>query len=337
MDNHIFILVAGIFLWIVAYVVHAVRFKPCELSAFELRRRTELGNSEARILSERERLLPRLHTIRRIVEVLVHVVAIALTIVFFGWIFGTLVAAALSLLVGTVTRMSFINDMAQKLYSPREAQLLEVVRGWKWLDWFKENISGAEKNAVTSKEELRYIIESSAAVLSPDELLRLKAGLTLDQRSVQDVMTPVSVVEVADVHDSLGPLVLDDLHKTGHSRFPVIDGDIHHVVGVLYLHEVINLKSAKPSVKEAMDARVHYIHEDHSLEHALHGFLRTHRHLFVVVNEYRETVGVLTLEDVLEALLGKKIVDEFDKYEDLRAVAGSNPKKYNVPKGKTDI
>lgn len=337
MDNDIYILVAGVFLWALVYTVHAIRFKPCELSPFELKRRTEQGDGEAMLLSERERLLPRLQTSRRIIEALLQVLAVAITIIFFGWLLGTLIAAVLSLLVGTVTRMMFFTDMAQKLYSPRENQLLDVVREWKWLDWFRENVSGTEKSAVTSKEELGYVIEGAAAVLSADELRRLRASLALDQRAVQDVMTPVSVLSTADVHDSLGPLVLDDLHKTGHSRFPVIDSDVHHVVGILYLHDVVNLRSTKPSVKDAMDSRVHYIHESQSLERALQGFLRTHRHLFIVVNDYRKTVGVLTLEDVIEALLGKKIVDEFDQYDNLRAVAESNPRKNNLPKGKTDI
>lgn len=337
MDNDIYILITGVLLWALVYTVHAIHFAPCELSAFELKRRAEQGDGEAKLLSERERLLPRLQTSRRIIEALIQVIAVAVTLALFGWLFGTVIAVVLSLLVGTVTRLTFFADNAQKLYSPREQQLLDMVRDWTWLDWFRENISGTEKNAVTSKEELSYVIEGATSVLSSDELKRLRASLTLDQRAVEDVMTPVSVLSTADVHDSLGPLVLDDLHKTGHSRFPVIDGDIHHVVGILYLHDVVNLRSAKPSVREAMDSRVHYIHESQSLERALQGFLRTHRHLFVVVNDYRETVGVLTLEDVIEALLGKKIVDEFDQYDDLRAVAESNPRKNNLPKGKTDI
>ena len=50
-----------------------------------------------------------------------------------------------------------------------------------------------------------------------------------------------------------------------------------------------------------------------------------------MVNQFRETVGLLTLEDVLEALLGRKINDEFDAYDDLRQVAAYNPRKNNLP------
>lgn len=331
------LLLGDVVLWMVIFVVHAIRLQSASLSPFELKRRAESGDGDAQKLGQREDLLPRLQTLRRIIEAICLVLAIALTIVIFGWVFGTIIASILSLLVGTIARLRPMVSLAKRFYDPREQPLLDVVSGWQWLDWLRGVTQEGRDTAATSKAELSYIIERSASVLTRDELLRVQAGLSLDTHAVEDIMTPVSVVEVADVHDSLGPLVLDDLHKTGHSRFPVIDGDVHHIVGILYLHDIINLKSAKPTVREAMDPRVHYIHEHQSLEHALHGFLKTHRHLFVVVNDYRETVGVLTLEDVLETLLGKKIIDEFDKYDDLRAVAESNPRKNNLPKGKTDI
>ena len=86
-----------------------------------------------------------------------------------------------------------------------------------------------------------------------------------------------------------------------------------------------------------MEKRVFYIREDQTLQHALNAFIRTHHHLFVVVNEYRETVGVLSLEDVMEALLGHEIVDEFDAHDDLRKVAERNPRKNNQPTGHTNV
>jgi CBS domain containing-hemolysin-like protein len=57
----------------------------------------------------------------------------------------------------------------------------------------------------------------------------------------------------------------------------------------------------------------------------------------VVVNQYRETVGVITVEDIIEQLIGRKIIDQFDEYDDLRAVAETNPRKNNLPKRGEDI
>lgn len=337
MQLSIWILFCAGLVWLVVFLLHSIRLESSSLSAFELKRRSDEGDGDAQKATEREQALPRLMTLRRLTETILLVVAIVLTVLALGWFVGTLVASALVLGLGRVSRIAFVSSSATRLYGSYESRLMALAATWSWLDWFSDAVGPERDTSAASKEELQHIIERSAGVLSRDVFQRLQASITLDNHTVQDVMTPASVVETADIKDTLGPLVLDGLHKTGHSRFPVANGDIHHIEGILYLHDIINLKSAKKSVREAMDPRVHYIHEEQSLEHALHGFLRTHRHLFVVVNDYRETVGVVTLEDVLEALLGKKIVDEFDQFDDLRVVAASNPRKNNLPKGKTDI
>jgi CBS domain containing-hemolysin-like protein len=78
-----------------------------------------------------------------------------------------------------------------------------------------------------------------------------------------------------------------------------------------------------------MEKKVYYIHQDQTLDAALAAFLKTRHHLFVVVNGYRETAGLLCLEDVIEALLGRQIIDEFDLHDDLRAVAEREAKHNN--------
>lgn len=328
----------AVILWLTTFLLHAIRLQSTTLSRFELKRRASAGDTEAKAVLQREELLPRVQTLRHVVETLVIVSAVALTISMSNIILGIVISALLVLFLETISRNNFVANQSQKLYEPYEDKLIRIVNGWKWLDWFTgwtTNVTNDRQ--IASKAELINLAEHSHGVLSRDELSRLRSSLLLDEREVRDVMTPVSVVETAQVNDTLGPLVLDGLYKTGHSRFPVIDTDIHHVVGMLYLHDLVDLKSAKKTVKSSMDPHVFYIHENQSLQRALHGFLRTRRHLFIVVNEYRETVGVLSLEDVIEELLGKKIVDEFDKFDDLRATAESNPKNYNQPKERTDI
>lgn len=323
--------------WLVVFLLHAIRLTPSPYSRFELKRRAETGDGDAQMVQAREAVLPRIETLRMIKETVAWVGATGLTLVVFGWWVGLVLTVLLSLSRGAFARSHVVSSLATSLYQTQEKRLLELLVGWKWLDVIAEVTQSGEELRATSKAELAYIVDNSASTLTRDELLRLRASLTLEERVVEQVMTPASMIETADLKDSLGPLVLDDLHRTGHSRFPVIDRDLNHVVGILYLHDIINLRAAKKTVREAMDSRVHYIHQDQTLEHALNGFLKTHRHLFIVVNDFRETVGILTLEDVVEALLGKKIIDEFDQYEDLRAVAESNPRKNNLPKGKTDI
>ena len=76
-----------------------------------------------------------------------------------------------------------------------------------------------------------------------------------------------------------------------------------------------------------MSPKVFFVHEELDLSHALNGFIKTKHHLFIVVNNFEEFVGILTIEDVLEQLLGRQIVDEFDAYENLREVALLRAKK----------
>lgn len=337
MQVSIWLLFVVVILWSMVLIVHAIRFAAGPLSPYELKRRTDAGDNEAALVNERERLLPRLQAFQQLVEAILAVVVISLTITALGWVLGVLLATLLFVARERLSRMTLVRRGADYLRSTYEQLLQEAVVSWRWLDYLQGVTDAKHDVTATSRDELYHIIEMSADVLAEAERHRLAASRHFDVKTVRDVMTPVSVVDTVQVQDSLGPLVLDELHKTGHSRFPVIDGDVHHVVGILYLHDIINLKSAKATVKESMDARVHYIHENQSLEHALSGFLKSHFHMFVVVNEYRETVGVLTLEDVIESLLGRKIIDEFDRYDDLRAVAESNPRKNNLPKGKTDV
>jgi CBS domain containing-hemolysin-like protein len=143
---------------------------------------------------------------------------------------------------------------------------------------------------------------------------------------VRDRLVPRRIVKVVSAEDTIGPILLDELHKSGHSRFPVFDGKKDNLVGILLLRELVGVKHGG-AVKSHMRKGVGYIHEDEPAQHALQAFIKSHNHLLIVVNSFEEYVGILTLEDVLEALVGQPIVDEFDHYEDLRAVAARMAQK----------
>ena len=70
-----------------------------------------------------------------------------------------------------------------------------------------------------------------------------------------------------------------------------------------------------------MSTDLYYVHEEEPLGHALQAIIKTKHHMFVVVNNFEEYVGILTIEDIVEQVLGKQIVDEFDKYDSIQAVA----------------
>ncbi len=158
------------------------------------------------------------------------------------------------------------------------------------------------------------------------ELGIVKSALVFSDKLIREVMTPKRVVRTVNQTDSTGPLLMDELHKSGFSRFPVIGDKPDEIVGTLFMRDLVNVKQGG-TVKDHMKKAVYYVNEEKPLQHALQAFLRTKHHLFIVVNSFEEVVGVITIEDVLEQVLGKQIVDEFDRYEDLRAVAALEAKK----------
>lgn len=332
------LIIAGI-LWLLLGVVQAMRFRVVsDVSEYELQRRVEHADEHATQVVTLNQQVPLLESLRYVVVTIVGVLMVTVLVVGLGVVNGVLLGVVGLVLGPIAQRLDFVCKFADKFADMVQPYALKVV-GWvrPALSWLRERKLNEHQTRVYSHEELLDIVVHSPGVLSNDQITRLRASLAFDNRRVQDIMTPASVIDKVDAKDGLGPLVLDQLHKTGHSRFPVVQGDIHHVVGILYMRELVDLKTAKKSVKDAMDPKVFYVHQNQDLEHALHAFLRTHHHLFIVVNDYRETVGLLSLEDVVEALIGKKIVDEFDRFDDLRAVAESNPRANNQPKKFEDV
>jgi CBS domain containing-hemolysin-like protein len=144
--------------------------------------------------------------------------------------------------------------------------------------------------------------------------------LKFADKKVADILTPRRVVKAVSVDDTVGPVIMTDLHKSGHSRFPAYEGKQDNIVGILYLRDLVKAK-AGGTVQKIMSKTVCYVHEDQPLTEALQAILKTHQQLFVVVNSFEEYVGIVTIEDIMEEIVGKQIVDEFDQYDDLRAVA----------------
>lgn len=314
--------------------------KATRLSKYELKRRKDTGDKAAEATLEREALLADVISLQRVLSALLLVIFVILSVVAFGWLMGIVVSVIVSLEYGRLARVRLWQRQAQKLYEKHEQAILRFVQKIAGILRFMRSVTPDENDSVrlSSRAELHHLVQTSGQLLTTDEKKLIEHGLNFNERQVKEIMTPRGVIDSIGEKELLGPLVLDDLHKTGHSRFPVVEGDIDHIVGMLYIHNLLTL-DVKRSVTagKAMEPRVFYIHEDQTLQHALAAFLRTHHHLFVVVNEFRETVGLLSLEDVIEALIGRKIVDEFDTHEDLRAVAARNVRANNHPKNLEDV
>lgn len=180
------------------------------------------------------------------------------------------------------------------------------------------------------KEDLAKLLEQQRSQpdsrIAPGEIDLLSHALRFGDKTVADAMVPKRVVVDVNMTDSVGPVLMGELHKSGHSRFPVYEHQHDNIVGVLYLHDLITAKQTG-TVRDIMRPKVMYVHENFTLYQTLQAFVKTKQHLFIVVNEFEECVGIITIEDVLERVIGKLIIDEFDQYDDLRAVAAAAARK----------
>jgi CBS domain containing-hemolysin-like protein len=192
---------------------------------------------------------------------------------------------------------------------------------------------------VYQTEDLIELIESQSKLIEnriPKSQLKMAIGaLTFGEKLVRDVMVPRRMIVSAKPDDNIGPILMEELHKSGHSRFPVMEKKTDKVEGILYLHDLIDMRLTG-KVKDIMKKQVFYVHEEFTLDKVFQAFLKTKHHLFIVVNKFEEIVGILTIEDVLEQIIGKQIVDEFDQYEDLKQVA-NNLAKHEHEKKSTEM
>lgn len=309
------------------------------VSQFELTRRKNDGDKTAEAALNRETLLTDVLSLQRVVSALLLVLFVVMSVATFGWLVGITTSLVVSLEYGRLSQIGLWRHRAQRLYEKHEPAILDFVQRFSGFLKLVRNVAPEQSDTkLSSREELAHLVETSGLLLSSDEKTLIVHSLKFNDRLVSEIMTPRGVIDSIGHNELLGPLVLDDLHKTGHSRFPVVEGDIDHVVGMLHIQDLLTLdKKRSVTAGKAMEPRVFYIKDSQSLQHALAAFLRTHHHLFVVVNEFRETVGLLSLEDVIEALIGRKIVDEFDTHEDLRAVAARNVRGNNHPQKHEDV
>jgi CBS domain containing-hemolysin-like protein len=321
----IFFLILTILFLLLMLLVDAVRPVHSKFTTFELERRAGLGDRDAKKELARERLLGDVTTMQRVVVALLQVVLVLLSELTFGVVVGVLVALAIALGYGTISRMRLLKAWSSGIYEKLEPSILKFIRKTPVL--FKI-IGGATKSddyynlRIDSREELQHLVAESDSVLTSDEKKLIVHSLSFGDRLVSSIMTPKHNIVFINKSEFLGPLMLNDLHKVGHSWLPVVDGDLDHVMGILNLKGLMTLDTKKSvTAEKAMQSKVYYIRDDQTLHHALVALLHTHHHLLVVVNEARETVGILTLEDIIEALLGREIVDEFVEHDNLRAVA----------------
>ena len=173
----------------------------------------------------------------------------------------------------------------------------------------------AFKGEPWSRDEIQTFIESDAE-LDAEEKSMLSGVLEVSETQVREVMVPRSQMVVIDIEDEFDDM-LKLIVESGHSRFPVIGEDRDEVLGIVLAKDLLRYygsDEAKELTIRKLLRPASVIPESKRLNALLKEFRASHNHMAIVVDEYGGVAGLLTIEDVLEEIVGE-IDDEHDQEE----------------------
>ena len=189
--------------------------------------------------------------------------------------------------------------------------------------WFKRLLPKAETTIVTRDELLALAdISEEEGELDEDEETVIQNLLALREIPVKDVMTPRTVTLAFD-HDWTIRQVLDDTKILRFGRMPVYAEAIDSLSGFVLRSDILMAASMDEwdKVLSELKKPLLTIDMDDSVDLALDRFLGSKVQILAVLDEFGGTAGIITMEDVIETLLGEEIVDELDEHEDMRELA----------------
>jgi magnesium and cobalt transporter len=184
-----------------------------------------------------------------------------------------------------------------------------------WLDRIYNVFTGEPQN----QKQLLDLLKNLQAhqLLEAEELAMIEGVLQVDDMQVRDIMIPRGQMTVLEHEDSL-PDIIEKITASGHSRFPVIDDDKDDVVGILLAKDLLHLSlDQNPNFEINEYIRpASFIPESKRLNVLLKEFRLNRSHMAMIVDEYGGVSGLITIEDVLEQIVGK-IDDEYDEDEEV--------------------
>ena len=152
--------------------------------------------------------------------------------------------------------------------------------------------------------------------------------LNLNKIKVGEVLTPRSVVFALDENMTIKEVIETQLSIFKFSRIPVYKGSIEEVIGIVLTKKIFKQALKDDSVTVgSIKKEIFSINENIPVSKALDLFISKKDHMFLVIDNYDQTEGIITLEDCVETILGVEIVDESDTTEDMRELAKTKMKQ----------
>lgn len=178
----------------------------------------------------------------------------------------------------------------------------------------------------TVRETLR---EARRREVFDDETLSMMEGaLGVSEIRAADLMVPRAKMEAVDFSESRESW-LPKLIASGHSRFPAVEDDLDNVLGILHAKDLLQLLRKPDTDPRSLIRPARFIPETQPVNVLLRDFRATRSHLALVIDEYGSVSGLITIEDVIEQIVGD-ISDEFDRDDDALNIVPDGPERWRV-------
>ena len=232
-------------------------------------------------------------------------------------------------------------ELAPKVLAFHKAESLSLTVAWiinglykmfKWLIWImnkssngllwlfgQRNLSGhGEGHFAMSEEEIRTILSASEqdGVLNSEETMMIRGVFDLDEHTVREAMIPRTDLLAVSCDATIAE-VLRLFKNTHHARYPVYDANLDNMVGVVAIKELLSSVSEQEKINDYLEQKVSEIMlppflvpETKALSELLKTFKKQRQHMAIVIDEFGGTAGIITLEDILEEIVGD-FDDEF--------------------------
>jgi CBS domain containing-hemolysin-like protein len=200
----------------------------------------------------------------------------------------------------------------------------------KYTSSYLENVSNlvaknykSPKAIVFDDDDLMTLIKAQSRQLNnridSETLLSLERAMTFNKHKIKDIMTPAKRVKTLVEDDIIGPILINDIHESGQDFALVKTSSKGNLSGVLALKS-LNIKS-KGRVADLMDLDIYYLNENSSINVAIKAIYETRQNHFVVINENKKFVGVITIETILKELTGPLSSVKTQSYNDADKIA----------------
>lgn len=300
-------------------------FSSC--NRIRLKNYAESGNKKAKLVLEIEEKFDKALTAILICNNVVNIASSSLATVIFTKYFGagavglaTLIMTIVVLIFGEIIpkglAKEYSENFAMFMSTPLKISMFVLTPLIIVFTAIKNLVSrlmgGSKRSDVMTEEELMYLIEESenGGVLEEQESDLVRSALEFDEIFIKEILVPRINVAACDINDDIEN-IKSTLVESTFSRIPIYEGSIDNIVGILHERDLlIHYMAGEKDIKSIITKPL-YFPEQKLISECLREMQKSKIHMAVVIDEYGGTAGIVTLEDILEELVGE-IYDETD-------------------------